>query len=122
MTTEPRAALDRLIAALEAHLAAASRRTGEADPNVVNAYDILAEAFERYDDSLYAAYDEVTPFVLYGDGEADEDVDEIEDIDDLDDEDDDDLDEDDLEIDDELDDDDEDDAPRAGVTEPATNL
>jgi hypothetical protein len=76
MTTDPRAALDRLIAALEAHLHAASRRTGEADPAVVAAYQTLADAFESYDDALYTAYDEVTPFVLYDDSEDDEDEDD----------------------------------------------
>jgi hypothetical protein len=94
MTSDPRAALDRLVAALEAHLQAASRRTGEADPAVVSAYQTLADAFETYDEALYAAYDEVTPFVLYedADDEGDEDADD-------DDEDDDDLDE---EIDDDV--------------------
>ncbi len=88
MTSDPRAALDRLVAALEAHLQAASRRTGEADPSVVSAYQTLADAFETYDEALYAAYDEVTPFVLYEDADdADDDLDE--DDDDLDDEDDD---------------------------------
>ncbi len=87
MTSEPRAALDRLIAALEAHLAAAGRRQGEADPAVVSAYQTLAEAFETYDESLYDAYDEVTPFVLYDDAEDDlEDDEEFDDLE-LDDED-----------------------------------
>ena len=90
-STDPRAALDRLVAALEAHLQAASRRHGEADPAVVAAYQTLADAFETYDESLYTAYDEVTPFVLYDD-EADDD------------EDDDEIDEDDLTDDDDLDD------------------
>ena len=85
MTTEPRAALDRLIAALEAHLTAASRRAGEADPAVVSAYQVLADAFESYDEALYDAFDEVTPFVLYDDAEdalADDEVDEDDDDDD----------------------------------------
>ena len=90
-TTDPRAALDRLVAALEAHLQAASRRHGEADPAVVAAYQTLADAFETYDEALYTAYDEVTPFVLYDDAEDD-------------DEDDDEIDEDDLTDDDDLDD------------------
>jgi hypothetical protein len=95
MTTEPRAALDRLIAALEAHLSAAGRRAGEADPAVVSAYQILADAFEAYDEALYDAYDEVTPFVLYDDAEdaleGDEDDEDLEDDeDDEDDEDEDD--------------------------------
>ena len=91
MTTDPRAALDRLIAALEAHLHAAGRRTGEADPAVVAAYQTLADAFESYDEALYTAYDEVTPFVLYDDSEDEDDEDDDEDEED-DDEDEDDLD------------------------------
>jgi len=103
MTTEPRAALDRLIAALEAHLHAASNRQGEADPSVVAAYQTLADAFESYDEALYDTFDEVTPFVLYDDAEDardDEDLDEEDD-----DEDDEDLDEDDLDVNADLDDD-----------------
>ena len=94
MTTDPRAALDRLIAALEAHLQAAGRRHGEADPAVVAAYQTLADAFETYDEALYTAYDEVTPFILYDDAadeeedeEGEEDEDEEEDDEDEDDED-----------------------------------
>jgi hypothetical protein len=128
MTTEPRAALDRLMAALEAHLAAAGRRQGEADPAVVAAYQTLADAFEEYDEALYDAYDEVTPFVLYDEAEdAAEDDDELEDLDELDDdelEDDEILDEiDDLDADDEddLDDADEDeDADDAAELDPTS--
>ena len=101
MTSDPRAALDRLVAALEAHLQAASRRTGEADPAVVSAYQTLADAFETYDEALYAAYDEVTPFVLYEDAEDADSDDEDDDEDDEDDDLDDDLDDldEDLEVD-----------------------
>ncbi|WP_369052140.1 primosomal protein [Kineococcus terrestris] len=111
MTTDPRAALARLVSALERHLEVASSRRSEADPAVAGAYQQLAEAFEVYDDALYSAYDEVTPFVLYDDvederedDEDDEDEDSDED-DDLDDEDDDDSDDD---PDDDPDDEDED--------------
>lgn len=129
MTSDPRAALDRLVAALEAHLVAAGRRSGEADPAVVQAYQHLADAFEVYDEALYTAFDEVTPFVLYDDAadeeedadddDADDDLedDEVddEDDDDLEDDedDDDDEDEDDLDEDDELDDEDAPDGVRA---------
>ena len=77
MTSEPRAALDRLVAALEAHLAAASRRSGESDPAVQQASDLLADAFEAYDDALYDAYDEVTPLVVYDEAADDEDDDDL---------------------------------------------
>jgi hypothetical protein len=96
MTTSPRDALDRLVAALEAHYEAVTRRTGEADPGVILAYTTLADAFETYDNALYDTFDEVTPFELVPDDDEDEDDDE--DDDELD-EDDDELDE----IDDELD-------------------
>ena len=101
MTVDPRAALDRLVAALEAHYAAVLAKTGDDDPAVDDAYDVLADAFEVYDDALGTVHGEATPFYL-----AEEDDDE-----------DDDLDEDDLD-DDEDDDDDLADAelyPRAGA-------
>jgi hypothetical protein len=110
MTTAPRDALDRLVAALEAHFGAVTRRTGEADPAVSAAYQTLADAFETYDDALYDTYDEVTPFVLVEDGDDGDDEDD-EDEDDLDE---DDLDEDDLDDYDELDD-------EAGTGHPAAN-
>ena len=73
MTSDPRAALARLVAALEDHLAAAANRRDEADPVVADAYQRVADAFEAYEEALYDAYDEVTPFVLYDDDEGDED-------------------------------------------------
>ena len=102
MTPDPRAALARLVAALEDHLAAAADRRGETDPAVAAAYQRVADAFEVYEEAIYDAYDEVTPFVLYDDVEDDR-------------EDDDDLDEDseddeDTEDEDDLDDDSDDDA------------
>lgn len=109
MTTEPRAALDRLIAAFEAHLLASSMRRGDEDPAVEVSYQRLADAFLVYDKSIYETYDEATPFVLYDDEEdaredEDDDIDDIEDLEEgdlVDDLDDDDLDEDEFE-DDEL--------------------
>lgn len=92
MSTDPRAALDRFVAALEAHLAAAAARQGDNDPAVARAYETLADAYELYDESLYDAYGETTPFELYDDEDDDED------------DEDDDLDEDDLSPDDDLDD------------------
>lgn len=65
---------------------------------MVSAYQILADAFEAYDEALYDAYDEVTPFVLYDDAEdALSEEDEDDDEDDLEDLDDDDLEDDDVE-------------------------
>ena len=102
MTAEPRAALDRLVAALEAHFEAISTRRSDDDPRVDDAYDVLADAFEVYDDALAQVYGEITPFVL-----EEEDDDEDDGDDDDDDDEDDDVDEDDLDDDegDDLDDD-----------------
>lgn len=87
MTVDPRAALDRFQAALEAHFHAVGTRRDEDDPAVDDAYDVLADAFEVYDDALVRVHGETLPFYL-ADDETDED---------------DDLDEDDLDEDDELD-------------------
>lgn len=88
MTDDPRAALDRLLAALEAHFHAVSTRRGDDDPAVDDAYDVLADAFEVYDNALLRVHGETLPFYL-----ADDEVDDEAD----DDEDDDEVDEDDLE-------------------------
>ena len=75
MTVDPRAALDRFVAALEAHYHAVVGRRGEDDPGVDDAYDVLADAFEVYDDALATVHGEATPFYLVED-EDDEVLDE----------------------------------------------
>lgn len=96
MTNDPRSALNRLIAAFEAHLDAAA--TGdELSPAVVAAENALQDAFFTYDDSLFTAYGIELPFEAfdsdgddeedYDDGEYDEDDDDYDDSDDDDDED-----------------------------------
>ena len=77
MTVDPRAALDRFVAALEAHYHAVAARRGEDDPAVDDAYDVLADAFEVYDDALATVHNEATPFYLVDD-EDEEVVDEDE--------------------------------------------
>ncbi|HWV77068.1 MAG TPA: primosomal protein [Isoptericola sp.] len=72
MTADPRAALDRFVAALEAHYHAVSTRRGDDDPAVDDAYEVLADAFEVYEDALAQVYSEVTPFFL-DDGDDDDD-------------------------------------------------
>ncbi|WP_128772238.1 DNA primase [Actinomyces oricola] len=97
MTNDPRSALNRLIAAFEAHLDAAA--TGdELSPAVVAAESTLQDAFFTYDDALFTAYGIELPFDTF-DGEDDEDYE-----DDIDDDDDDEYEDDDYE--DEEDDDD----------------
>lgn len=71
--TDPRAALDALVTALERHLEAAASRRGENDPVVLAAYRSVADAFEDYDDALLDAFDEVTPLEVYRGDEDDED-------------------------------------------------
>ncbi len=65
--SDPRPALNQLIAALERHLEASSQRRGEDDPTVVAAYEDLADAFEAYDDALNDATGEMTPLVVVDD-------------------------------------------------------
>lgn len=98
MAIDPRAALDRFIAALEAHYTAVATRQTEDDSRVDDAYDVLADAFEVYDEALVTIHGESTPFFL-----EDEDLDDDEDDDDHDEHDDDEHDDADGVDDDELD-------------------
>ncbi|MFE8940392.1 hypothetical protein ACFYNX_23245 [Streptomyces sp. NPDC007872] len=63
---EVRAAAEAVKAALDRHLAAVERRTGDDDPAVYEAFNALASAAETYDELLYDHYDEVTPFEIPG--------------------------------------------------------
>ena len=86
MTNDPRSALNRLIAAFEAHLDAAV--TGdEESPAVVAAENALQDAFFTYDDALFTAYGIELPFdIVDSEGDDDLDGDEDDDEDDYDDE------------------------------------
>ncbi|MET7292770.1 hypothetical protein ABZS79_11605 [Streptomyces griseoloalbus] len=61
---EVRAAAEAVKTALDRHLAAVERRSGEDDPAVYEAFNELAAAAEAYDEVLYDRYDEVTPFEI----------------------------------------------------------
>ncbi|MEU6118385.1 hypothetical protein ABZ840_28035 [Streptomyces sp. NPDC047117] len=63
---EVRAAAEAVKAALDRHLDAVERRSGEDDAAVYAAFDQLAAAAEAYDELLYDTYDEVTPFEIPG--------------------------------------------------------
>lgn len=93
MTNDPRSALNRLIAAFEAHLDAAA--TGDdLSPAVVAAENALQDAFFTYDDALFTAYGIELPFdIVDADDDEDYDDDDDEDYDDYDDEDEEDYDE-----------------------------
>ncbi|WP_298460073.1 primosomal protein [uncultured Cellulomonas sp.] len=82
MTVDPRAALDRFVAALEAHYHAVAARRRDDDPAVDDAYDVLADAFEVYDDALATVHGEATPFYLVDDDDEDEDDETLDDEDD----------------------------------------
>ncbi|MFE2096774.1 MULTISPECIES: hypothetical protein [unclassified Streptomyces] len=63
---EVRAAAEAVKTALDRHLAAVERRSGEDDQAVYEAFNELAAAAEVYDELLYDRYDEVTPFEIPG--------------------------------------------------------
>ncbi|MER6186522.1 hypothetical protein [Streptomyces sp. NPDC001652] len=67
---EVRAAAEAVKTALDRHLAAVERRSGEDDPAVYEAFNELAAAAETYDELLYDRYDEVTPFEIPGTEDA----------------------------------------------------
>lgn len=79
MTVDPRPALDRFIAALEAHLNAVTARRDDDDPAVDDAYYVLADAFEVYDEALAITHGEATPFYLAEDEDDDDDDDDADD-------------------------------------------
>ncbi|MGO1583144.1 MAG: DNA primase [Actinomycetaceae bacterium] len=81
MSTDPRAALDRLVAALEEHHLAAQSAQDPDSPRVVAAATTIEEVFVTYDDALFTAYGVDLPFDLYDD-EDDDDYDDDDDIDD----------------------------------------
>lgn len=88
MNFDPRVALGSLTNALEEHLSAAVNRRGEDDPAVENAFYAVSDAFEAYEDALFAATGEVTPLDLYDEDADDDDAldeDDDEFVDDLDD-------------------------------------
>ncbi|MEU6816200.1 hypothetical protein [Streptomyces sp. NPDC046860] len=67
---EVRAAAEAVKTALDRHLAAVERRTGDDDSAVHEAFNQLAAAGEVYDELLYDRYDEVTPFEIPGADDA----------------------------------------------------
>lgn len=75
MSTNPRAELAYLTSALEEHLNAIINSRGEHDAAVDNAYVAIANAFERYEEALFDAYEEVTPLEVFID--EDDDADEF---------------------------------------------
>jgi hypothetical protein len=79
MSIDPRAALSALTTALEEHLVAASARRGDEDPIVEATFLGIIDAFEVYEEALFDAFDEVTPLVIYGDGEPEDSNEDLDD-------------------------------------------
>jgi len=69
MSANAREALLLLTAALETHLDAIENRRAPEDAMVDDAYEALADAFERYEDALDAEYAEGLPMILDEDEE-----------------------------------------------------
>src|SRR5664279_839277 len=102
MSTNAREALRQLTGALEAHLEAVLARRSSEDAAVDDAFDAVAESFERYEEALDSTFGESLPIVLDDDltesyddddedDDSDDDSDSDDDRDDEDDEDDDDA-------------------------------
>ncbi|WP_454083545.1 DNA primase [Georgenia sp. Marseille-Q6866] len=81
MSIDPRAALDRFIAALEAHFELASSAQDPESPAIEDAAATVEDAFFTYDDALYTAYQVEIPLEAYGDD--DDDLDEDDDLEDF---------------------------------------
>ncbi|MDO5080782.1 hypothetical protein [Buchananella hordeovulneris] len=75
MNTDPRAALDRFLAALEVHFDAIRQAEGDSDA-VVDAEAVLEDAFFTYDDALASRYGVALPFDLFDEDFDEEDLDE----------------------------------------------
>lgn len=82
MSTDPRMALEALVAAFSEHLVAAQNSRGEDDPAVEAAFFSIADAFEAYEDALYAATGEVTPLEVFEDEDDEDDDEELDDLED----------------------------------------
>ncbi len=66
-----------LVSAFEEHLAAVQQRRGEQDVAVDDAYDALAEAFDRYEAAMDVEHGESLPMLLDEDGDLEEELDEL---------------------------------------------
>jgi hypothetical protein len=75
MSASAREALLLLTAAFETHLDAIENRRSPEDAMVDDAYEALAEAFERYEEALDLEYAEGLPMLLDEDDEMDEEAD-----------------------------------------------
>ena len=85
MSIDPRVALEAFVSALHEHLAAATGKRSDDDPALESAYFNIADAFDAYEDALYAATGEYTPLDVLDEDDDDSDDDDDDDDDELDD-------------------------------------
>lgn len=85
MSIDPRVALEAFVSALHEHLAAATGKRSDDDPALESAYFNVADAFDAYEDALYAATGEYTPLDVLDEDDDDSDDDDDDDDDELDD-------------------------------------
>lgn len=76
MSIDPRVALEAFVSALHEHLAAATGKRSDDDPALESAYFNIADAFDAYEDALYAATGEYTPLDVLDDDDEDDDLDD----------------------------------------------
>ena len=81
MSIDPRVALEAFVSSLQEHLAAATGKRSDDDPVLESAYFNVAEAFDAYEDALYAATGEYTPLDVLDDDDDDDQDDDDEDDD-----------------------------------------
>lgn len=80
MESDVREALRHLTTAFENHLEAVILRRGPIDAAVDDAYEALAEAFERYEDLLDIEFAEELPLVIEDEAADELEEDELEDV------------------------------------------
>lgn len=74
MSKDPWAALERLTTVLSQHLTAVEQRQGPEDAAVSQTYDLVADAYQDYEDALWDTHGESLPLDLYDeDDDQDED-------------------------------------------------
>ena len=83
MTAHARDALRLFVAALEEHLEAVASRRSPTDAAVDDAYEALAEAFEKYEEALDVEFAETLPLMIDDTEDFDADEDPTEDEQDL---------------------------------------
>lgn len=81
MSTDPREALNRLIAALEHHYDVAQNSEVIQEAALEGAEDLLRDAFFTYDDILFTSYGVEMPFEMLDDDDDDDEYEEYEDED-----------------------------------------